>query len=59
MQTKTNPKGCAALIVVGTLEVNHNLILTTWDVPNLADQIDATEESINLSGAFWVAFGSL
>ncbi len=59
MQTKTNPKGCAALIVVGTLEVNHNLILTTWDVLNMADQIDATEESINLSGAFGVAFSSL
>jgi hypothetical protein len=29
VQTKTNPKECAALIVVGTLEVNHNLILIT------------------------------
>jgi len=52
VQTKTNPKECAALIVVGTLEMNHNLILTTWDVLNVADQIDATVESINLSGAF-------
>jgi hypothetical protein len=29
VQTKTNPKGCAALIVVGALEVDHKLILTT------------------------------